>query len=353
MAEMTPMERLAGRAAYAVNQAGRVAWYMGHGYAMKRLRGAATTNREPARTSLSTPGEKRMRADLLKLFATDLANVEAGYYPAPRGEDGPLLQRLARSRAFFADLPHVHERREENRHSEVLQQAKDARRPRYYMQNFHFQSGGWMSEESALIYDTQVEVLFNGAASAMRRQLLVPLAELVRGRDQRQMHVADLACGTGRFLQQMAQAFPRLNAYGLDLSEAYAAEARRVLRRYPRVKLAVAKAEALPFPDASLDAITCVYLFHELPPKVRRAVMSEVARVLKPGGLFLLMDTLQLGDVADYDGLLDMFPQNFHEPYYAGYIREDLRSLAGKTGLALTSETAHFVSKASIFEKAA
>ena len=39
------------------------------------------------------------------------------------------------------------------------------------------------------------------------------------------------------------------------------------------------------------------------------------------------MDSLQTGDVATYDGLLDAFPLNFHEPYYASYAREDLQGL--------------------------
>ena len=39
-----------------------------------------------------------------------------------------------------------------------------------------------------------------------------------------------------------------------------------------------AKAEALPFADASLDAVTCVYLFHELPPRVRPLVAASLAR---------------------------------------------------------------------------
>ena len=31
--------------------------------------------------------------------------------------------------------------------------------------------------------------------------------------------------------------------------------------------------------------LTCIYLFHELPPEARRAVAHEMARVVKPGGL--------------------------------------------------------------------
>ena len=49
-------------------------------------------------------------------------------------------------------------------------------RPDYYLQNFHFQSGGWLTEDSAHRYDTQVEVLFKGTANAMRRMALPELA---------------------------------------------------------------------------------------------------------------------------------------------------------------------------------
>ena len=103
------------------------------------------------------------------------------------------------------------------------------RRPDYYLQNFHFQSGGWLTEESADRYDTQVEVLFKGTANAMRRQALPPLAEAFAGRDQRKLRLIDIGCGTGRFLDFVKQAWPRLPALGLDLSDAYIAHARRHL----------------------------------------------------------------------------------------------------------------------------
>ena len=39
----------------------------------------------------------------------------------------------------------------------------------------------------------------------------------------------------------------------------------------------------------------CVYLFHELPPEARRAAAAEMARVLKPGGIVVLTDSVQVG----------------------------------------------------------
>ena len=83
----------------------------------------------------------------------------------------------------------------------------------------------------------------------------------------------------------------------------------------------------MPFADAEFDVVTCIYLFLELPIQVRRAVVAEVRRVLKPGGTLIFVDSLQPGDAPDYDGLLELFPLAFHEPYYGSYLREDLDRL--------------------------
>ena len=97
-------------------------------------------------------------------------------------------------------------------------------------------------------------------------------------------------------------------------SEAYVKFAKGHLKHWSQIKLSVGKAEALPVPDQSQDALTSIFVFHELPPKVRRIVFRECARVLKPGGRFVLVDSLQHGDQPDYDGLLDVFPESYHEP---------------------------------------
>jgi ubiquinone/menaquinone biosynthesis C-methylase UbiE len=260
---------------------------------------------------------------------------------------------LDRSRLFFEDLPAVHRRRESGDHSEVLTEETRGKRPSYYLQNFHFQSGGWMTDESAQRYDTQVEVLFNGAANATRRQALPPLREVFAGRDQRRLRLLDVGCGTGRFLDFVKQAWPQLPVIGLDLSEAYVREAKRHLTRWSRTNLVVGNAESIPLPDERQDAATSIFLFHELPPKVRRIVLREFARVLKPGGRLILVDSLQRGDEPDYDGLLELFPQSFHEPYFLSYIREDFAALCQDCGLTYIGDARAFVSKVMVFDKPA
>jgi ubiquinone/menaquinone biosynthesis C-methylase UbiE len=355
--DSSPLSRFATRLAYGASQVSRVAWYAGHGEVMRRLRDEAQRRaggsaRPRAHTEAPVPARNRLYADMLKLFQRDLANIEAGIYPLPADHDGSLPKLIARSRLFFEDLPDIHRRRESGDGREVLTEEIRGKRPNYYLQNFHYQSGGWLTEDSAKRYDTQVEVLFNGSANATRRQALIPLHEIFAGRDQRCLRLLDVGCGTGRFLDFVKQAWPRLPALGIDLSETYIAEARRHLKRWCWTDLLVAKGEAIPVPDASQDAVTSVFLFHELPPKVRRQVFHEFGRVLKAGGRLVLIDSLQLGDEPDYDGMLELFPQNYHEPYYTSYLKEDFAALAADCGLAHVRDVNAFVSKVMVFDKA-
>ena len=85
------------------------------------------------------------------------------------------------------------------------------------------------------------------------------------------------------------------------------------------VKLVQAQAEDLPFEDNSFDAVTCVYLFHELPGPVRAKVAKEMARVVKPGGMVVFSDSFQAGE-------RDAIPNQddfrlFNEPHYRDYVR--------------------------------
>jgi ubiquinone/menaquinone biosynthesis C-methylase UbiE len=351
-----PFSRIATRVAYGASQLPRVAWYVGHNAVMRRLAQAARERagesmRPRPQTAAPVPERSRLYADMATLFRQDLANVEAGIYPLPADHDGSLTTLLERSRLFFKDLPDIHRRRENGENRQVLSEETLGKRPSYYLQNFHFQSGGWMTRDSARRYDTQVEVLLHGTANATRRQVLPPLHEVFAGRDQRRLRLIDIGCGTGRALDFLKQAWPRLPSVGLDMSEAYVAEARRHLRRWGWLDLLVANAEAVPLADGSQDAVTVSFLFHELPPKVRRTVFGELARLLKRGGRLVVLDSLQIGDQPDYDGMLDLFPQNYHEPYYSSYIKEDFGAMAQACGLTHVRSVNAFVSKVMVFDK--
>jgi ubiquinone/menaquinone biosynthesis C-methylase UbiE len=321
------------------------------------------TNRQAARMSKvatrmeitrPAPGLWALLQDVLKLQALDARNVRDGIYPIPVQDESSLPSHVEAVRRMLADLPLSNERRVEKRATEAASLPEAAGMPDYYAQNFHYQSGGYLTEESAKLYDVQVETLFMGAAGAMRRQAIPPIAEFVRGRDQRQLRLLDVACGSGRFLGQLAQAFPAMPMTGVDLSPAYLDEAARYLQARRTVTFQQANAEVLPFEAASFDIATCIFLFHELPHEVRRNVTSEIARILRPGGLFVFVDSLQWGDVEVYDGLLEAFPQRFHEPYYLDYLGDRLCGSGGVfacAGLQPANDFPAFLSKVVVCRK--
>ncbi|MGE3873106.1 MAG: class I SAM-dependent methyltransferase [Parvibaculaceae bacterium] len=344
---MNPFEGLE----YASRQGARVAWFMGHYFASRRYRETKPAQ-ERKKTGSKGPGRNFIFEQMGMLFARDLANVGSGHYPMPRDRDGDLRSLIDTSRRFFADLPRAADRKAQGQGAEIYSAELAEKFPAYFLQNFHFQTGGYLTEESAKLYDMQVEVLFSGTANAMRRQCLVPIANFLRHKDQRRMALLDVACGTGRFLRFVGQAFPRLAVTGSDLSEAYLEEARAHVRPY-KARFQAAEAEALPFPDASFDIVTSIYLFHEVPPPVRRDIAREFARVLKPGGLLVFMDSLQPGDMPQVDAMLEAFPTNFHEPYYPSYLREDLKKIFGGAGFERIETEPVFLSKLVTARKAA
>ena len=100
------------------------------------------------------------------------------------------------------------------------------------------------------------------------------------------------------------------------MSEAYLRHAKRYLRRWSRVNLSAAKGENLPVADESQDALTSIFLFHKLPPSVRRAVLREIAQGTEAWWAPGACDSLQRGDRQDYD----LRAQSYHEPYYLSHL---------------------------------
>jgi ubiquinone/menaquinone biosynthesis C-methylase UbiE len=333
--------------AFEAAQMARIGWFFG-----QKLLAARLAKPVPLPEELrgrQTPDRQRLLRDLWRLIEQDWRNIENGIYAAPEDWRGNPLGGLRRAADFFADLRAVEASRHGETGAPLLDEPQFGQYPRYYRRKFHFQTDGYLSEASAERYDYQVEVLFGGGAAAMRRQALVPLraALLEHQGGANTARLLDLGCGTGEFLREVKRNYPRLAVTGLDLSAPYLKVAERRLADWSRVRLIEAAAETIPAPDASFDIATALYLFHELPGRVRRAVAAEIRRVLRPGGTLIVVDSLQTGDEPEYDALLDYFPYAFHEPYYASYLREDLDALFGSEFQAQRTDIAYFSKVAS------
>jgi ubiquinone/menaquinone biosynthesis C-methylase UbiE len=346
------MSNTLGMATQLAQQSLRAGWY----FALQRLldrRSEQLGTRAPKfRPTLPVPSTQELLADLGRLLVADAFAVRDGIYPPMEDEAADPIRHLSRVRRMFADLPEALRRRAAKDADTAKEEAEAAGLPSYYAQDFHFQTGGYLTEHSAKLYDVQVETLFMGAAAPMRRTALTPISEHLHGRDQRQATLLDVACGTGRFLRQVRLAFPALSLKGLDLSRAYLDEAKRNLKGLRGAEMIEAAAEAMPLADASVDIVTCIFLYHELPPDVRVRVTAEIARVLKPGGLFVFLDSLQMGDKPGWDGLLEAFPHRFHEPFYRHYAIDNLDGMFNAAGLAPQSLSTPFLSKLMVRRKA-
>lgn len=330
----------------------RFGWYSGLNWLADRRSSNSGAEAPRVRIERPVPGRQELLADLRELFRRD-AELVGDRIAAPDAADpaGGLLDHLGRLRAMLDDVPDAAMRRRSRDAATVAPLAAAAAVPDYFAQDFHFQKGGYLAEDSARIYDVQVETLFYGSAAAMRRQALRPIAEAVAGRDQRQLSLLDVACGTGRLLREVRLSFPAMLLAGLDLSAAYLREAAAHLSGLRRAEFITANAEHIPLPDASQDIVTTMFLFHELPADVRRRVASEMARVLKPCGTLVFVDSLQMGDRPGWDGLLEAFPQRFHEPFYRQYAIDDLEGLFDAVGLPAHASQTAFLSKMLIRRK--
>jgi len=335
------------RTAYRLSQNLRLGWFSAQ-YALSRR--FTEKIALPEHLKAGMPSARVLTADRQELMARDLRNIEAGYYRLPHDLIENPAAALRQSLAYFADLPNVNRRR---RGAGDVQLAGDEaeRFPDYYRRAFHHQSDGYLSETSARLYDYQVEILFGGAADAMRRQALVPIHHFLRERRIAESRLIDIACGTGRFLTFVKDNYPRLPVTALDISPYYVAEARRNLAPWSRVEFVAGAIEAADLPPASFDVATCIYLFHELPADLHAAAATAIASLLKPGGLCVFVDSLQRGDRPDYDALLESFPLAFHEPYYADYLRQDLGRVFMAAGFGVERVDLAYLSRVMVLRK--
>lgn len=293
----------------------------------------------------------KVQSLLNQIIETDWEDAEQGVYPVSILFDNSWDDFWRYYPMLLLDLSQRRQRINQKRYQDFSSEIDTEGYPSYYIQNFHHQTDGYLSEMSANLYDLQVEILFSGAADLMRRRVLAPLKTgLLKGFNtipEKQIRLLDVACGTGRTLRNIRAMLPKASLFGVDLSPTYLRKANQILSELPQElpQLIQANAEDLPFPDNFFQGVTSVFLFHELPASVRQRVIDECFRVTKPGGVFIICDSIQLQDHPDLKPMLENFSKTFHEPYYHHYITDDLGERLEKAGFQTINLQTHFASK--------
>lgn len=97
--------------------------------------------------------------------------------------------------------------------------------------------------------------------------------------------ILDVGCGTGKLLRRARSYWPEAQLFGVDPADGMVEIAKRLT---PGATFSAGMAEALPMPDISIDLALSTISFHHWQNQV--AGIREIARVLRPGGYFILAD---------------------------------------------------------------
>lgn len=149
------------------------------------------------------------------------------------------------------------------------------------------------------------------------------------------LRLLDVGCGTGVFAARAREAYPNARIFGLDL-------VREMIRgggdRWESLGAAAVQGEGerLPFASGTFDAVTCANSFHHYPRQ--QLAVREMARVLKPDGMLLLVDGYRDAPWGRllYDGIITRLEKDVHHVSRAGF-----RELWRGAGLRMASQTVH------------
>lgn len=277
----------------------------------------------------------------IKLFNEDAKNIEEGFYPLTtliRPKE--ILENMKLYPHIVFDSLKISSRRKNKKHREI---ETDQEIPDYLKRNYHFQTGGYFSSESAKLYAMQVEILFCGTASAMRRMLIRKIKEAPNFENEN-LHILEVACGVGSATQDFIKSFSYTRYVASDVSQEYLDLAQKKLKD-ESLDYKIMRAEELSEPDNSFDIVFSVFLFHELPRAERTKALKEAYRVLKPGGILAICDSLQKGDDEGLEEIIKNFPKDYHEPFYKEYTEWDTKEELQMIGFKEISSSHHFLSK--------
>lgn len=138
----------------------------------------------------------------------------------------------------------------------------------------------------AWLYDLRLRLWWGRRAAAWRSGLIERL-DLRPGQ-----RALDVGSGTGQLAFALAERVaPGGSVDGVDAAVEMVRRSQRKNRRRRRaVTFTEARAQELPFPDATFDAVTCTLALHHVAADDRRAAVAEMGRVLRPGGRLSIAD---------------------------------------------------------------
>ena len=183
--------------------------------------------------------------------------------------------------------------------------------------------------------------LYDPVVRLTTREATFKSALLAQARIQFRQHILDLACGTATLTIAIKQAYPQTRVVGIDGDLAILRQARRKAQRAGvEIQFDEGLSYALPYADESFDRVLSSLFFHHLTRENKLRTLTEVWRVLKPGGEFHVADW-----GAPQNALMELASQGIvrldgatTKDNFAGLLPEFI----WQSGFAAVEETQHF-----------
>jgi demethylmenaquinone methyltransferase/2-methoxy-6-polyprenyl-1,4-benzoquinol methylase len=162
--------------------------------------------------------------------------------------------------------------------------------------------------------------------------------------------ILDVCCGTGDWTIALAEVTTtKGHVTGIDFSRNMLNVAEQKINNYPQIELIEGNAMSLPFEDGSFDYVTIGFGLRNVPDY--RKVLSEMHRVLKPGGMIVCLETSQ-PEMPVYRQLfkfyfsyiMPLFGKLFAKSYEEySWLQESANGFPGMKELARMFEETNFV----------
>jgi len=183
-----------------------------------------------------------------------------------------------------------------------------------------------------------------GLHAATARKILPDLPEMTQ-RLERGAKVLEIGCGTGRFLMQLAKAWPQAYCTGIDIDPTGIEIARKNISAAGlQSRAEVIAGDIADLPKASVDAVVMIEVLHEIAPQIRQHVIDGCAHVLKPGGWLLIVDETYPSTLEEARRPEFQFPLQtaFEEMTWGNVIptRDEQEQLFAKAGFKETANRA-------------
>jgi SAM-dependent methyltransferase len=211
--------------------------------------------------------------------------------------------------------------------------------PDYARHELHMQPGGYVGDDLAgYIFRHAIVGLYSGHNFQNEKHASIATAVPVPA-DGKVVRVLELGCGIGQLALALKDRFPDAQVWGIDTSAPMLRYAHlHATKLGTDIHYVQLSAETTRFPDDHFDLVTASGLMHEIAPEATKAMVHEVARVLRPGGIFYPLDFYTAGSGKPAEDAKSRFAtwvsaRWYHEDWRDDYGTVDVYAELDKAGL--------------------